>query len=217
MSEGCIKAVFGGAVGGGDTWSVGLNIGVGLPAANGGATPTEMNTVASDLLGFFNTFWTTYKTWCRSGTSLSSCKTYLYGTGGLLTSQGTATQAAVVGTGTVPHPSYVATVVTLQTDTPGRRGRGRIYLPATGRSCDASTGQSDTSPSAFGAALKIALNAMAKNYTLSGTTYLGVPVVWSEAASDYHPIVAIRSDTILETQRGRQDQSVATTVYSVAL
>lgn len=90
-------------------------------AAVGARAETLVNTSS------VNEFWT-----ANDGFSRVDCYQY-NGTGARAASQSTYPfSTRRVGTGTANHPKQVALVVSTRTPVPGRSGRGRFYLPATG-------------------------------------------------------------------------------------
>jgi hypothetical protein len=214
--SGVLRVVVGGPVGGGDNWSIGLNMGVGTPAADAGATGTEMNTVATDVLAFVKTAWDNangIKTICRSGTALLSASSYLYGTGAVLTAQGAATIASDPGTGSFPAPAFNALVVSLQTATAGRSGRGRLYLPASSPVSNASDGQS-TITATLGPVIRTLLQALTRTYVLHGANVVGSLVVASPLTDNYDFATSFHINSLYDTQRGRQNRLTANATYS---
>lgn len=214
--SGVLRTVVGGPVGGGDNWSIGLNVGVGTPAADAGATGTEMNQVATDVLAFVKTAWDNangIKTICRTGTALLNASSYLYGTGAVLMAQGAATIASDAGTGAFPAPAFNALVVSLHSATAGRSGRGRLYLPATSPASNATDGQA-TFTAVLGPVIRTLLQALVRTYVLHGANVVGAPVIASPLTDDYHTVTSFQINSLFDTQRGRQNRLTANATYS---
>jgi len=206
-----LRIVVGGPIGG-DTWSTGqwrvLTGMTGLP------TPTQMNAAATAWLATFKSLvWDPatggWRGQNNAGTALSTCRVYLY-QGGLLAAQGAAAITPDTGLATPVLPAYVAGCVTLQTNTPGRSGRGRIYMPITGCTMVAATMQIQSDFTPHLAALASWLNS-GVDTTMPGSP-TGVPVVLSRTKTQTHQITALRMDTIPDTQHGRENKFVASAV-----
>lgn len=125
------------------------------------------------------------------------------------------------GTGsTNAHPAQTAVVCSLRSNSPGGRGRGRLYWPAIGKTLDAATLRW---PSASQAALATAFD-----------TYLGalqdalnideIPdftefklSVWSRTSDSFANIVRLQVGDVPDTQRRRRDalaENYTTTNYT---
>jgi hypothetical protein len=209
-----IKYVMGGAVGS-DDWSVGIWQTVSGLSSN--PTTTQMNADVLATLTSFNTgLWSAatagQKTVNASGTLLSTGKSYLYRAGSL-TRQGTASITAVAGTSATILPFFTAMCCSLLTDTAGRSGRGRIYLPLTAGALLASTGQMN-----IGSLTSYATNVAAwlTGLNVTNTNFPGTPtmqcVVFSKTLGQTFPITTVRIDSIPDTQHGRTRKDIATSV-----
>lgn len=104
--------------------------------------------------------------------------------------------------------------VSLATGTPGGRGRGRIYWPATGAGVDTTTLRLDST-------LRAGVLAGTKSYfeaitgaidgLIAGGTAL---MVFSRTAPDLYPVNRLRVGDVIDTQRRRRD-ALAETYVSV--
>lgn len=211
-----IRAVLTGPVSSQDTWSTGivLNFGNSIPAG----TPSEMNTIASTILNnFYDNTWNASSNSLKArnapATELSTCNVYQY-VNGLLVAQGTHSFASsVAGTGTSLSPAYTSIVVSLLTQTAGRSGRGRMYLPATAWGMDSSTLQFGSVTSVGPTILAFYTN-LVDDYVIDGVASLGVPAVLSRVQDQVHEVTSIRVDSIPDTQRGRKNKDVSIATYS---
>jgi hypothetical protein len=115
------------------------------------------------------------------------------------------------GTGGIALPYEVALAVTLQTDTRGPRGRGRVYLPPFGVNSMIAGGIFNTNTVSMGGEFvqKIFDDMKAAHTPL-------VPVVVSERAKQLHEITSIQTGRVPDSQRRRRRaQSEAPTVQWV--
>jgi hypothetical protein len=121
----------------------------------------------------------------------------------------TATRPA--GTGGVALPYEVALAVTLQTDTRGPRGRGRLYLPPFGVNSMITGGIFNTTTvSASGEFIQKLFDDMKSAH--SGI----VPVVVSQRAKQLHEVTSIQTGRVPDSQRRRRrSQDEAPTVQWV--
>lgn len=130
-------------------------------------------------------------------------KVYGYPAGG--PQAGAQGQAAVTGysgqSTSMAMPNQVAIVATLLTGQPGRRHRGRMYLPADGQVL--TNGQMTA---AVCANIATAVRDLIR--PASGST--DGPVVLSQVAGTHLPVTAIRVDSRMDIQRRRAAQE---TVY----
>jgi len=116
----------------------------------------------------------------------------------------------LAGSGTANHPKETCLVVSLRSLTPGRSGRGRFYLPATGIAMDA-TGQTSSSTDIdnLASAAKTMFDALiANDYE---------PVVASFTKSAAYPVATIVVDNRPDTQRRRTDKILPTHTKSLAI
>ena len=208
------KYVVGGAVAS-DDWSVGVWVNVsGLTAL---PSVAQMNGNASALLTAFNNdIWSAatagQKTVNASGCSLSTIKTYLY-RDGVLVRQGTASITAVAGTSATVLPFFTAMCCSLLTETAGRSGRGRIYLPMTAGALLATTGQMNVgSLSSYAGNVATWLSALSTDEgTWPGDPAMRVCVLF-KTHSDFHFVTSTRIDSLVDTQHGRTRKDLATSV-----
>lgn len=214
MPSGDILALrLGGAVPS-DSWSIGFWFVItGLTTT---PSPSAMNSAALGALnGFNNLFWNAatnpWKAEVSSGTTLASSTCYLY-RGGTLTASGTGAITAVPGTGSGANPQYTARCVTLQTNSPGRSRRGRVYLPETATSVNATSGLW-LSRSAALANLASFFSTSAGTQSAGyffGTGETADFVVVSTTHTYTTSITGLRMDNKPDTQHGRESKLVAT-------
>lgn len=115
------------------------------------------------------------------------------------------------GTGGVALPYEVACAVTLQTDTRGQRGRGRLYLPPYGVN-SMQTGGVFTATT-----VSVSGEFIQKIFDDMKAAHAGiVPVVVSQRAKQLHEVTSIQTGRVPDSQRRRRrSQSEAPTVQWV--
>lgn len=193
-------------------WSCGLRTGVlGAAPSNAnlasaaGVVATQIGTVISSATNVMGTTVT-----------LTQCTARYLNAAGQTVDLAIAPPAAPVsGVGTVQKPNQCALVVTLLTNAPTRRGRGRIYLPFIG-GASMSAGKYNA-PVQIGVrdSMKAAINAINSSITTSLAAQLCVhSQVAPLTTASVQLITAIRVGDVIDTQRGRRDGIVET--YSVA-
>lgn len=188
------KYVLSGSLPGGEVWST---------AWYGEATPspTSAQTLADNFnaAGSFGTsFLSDIRPIMNAGTSINKITVYTYGSGRTLIATGQKSFTPVVGTGTGILPNQIALVVTLRTANNTRRGRGRMYLPATGLTINTTSGLA--SNTGFGTWLA-SMGQMLNEYNAK---------VVSEAAGASYDVSRLTVDNVADTQRGRRDKLVGT-------
>ena len=113
----------------------------------------------------------------------------------------------VPGSGVQPHPYQTALVVSLRTAVAGPRGRGRLYVPATGAAISGSTLRLTSSvQTAFLTAAETYLGAL--NVSVNTHAALSELCVWSRTGESAAPVTKISVGDVLDTQRRRRDTLV---------
>lgn len=184
---------WGGAVGPG-VWSAG----VWFQVSDISVPALTVQSLVADALSSFAAFWTGAMAVLNSpATSYNTCTGYLYRPGqtAAAASHSATLQAPSFGTGTASSAASTSAVITLQTDTAGRSGRGRIYVPATA----ALAGLDDeyqldhtrvtNAANAFAACLDSLKNG---NESAFATP---IPVVRSVTQTAAHTITSVRMDS----------------------
>lgn len=116
---------------------------------------------------------------------------------------GESTGAAIAGSGTAILPLQSALVYTLQTATPGRRFRGRMYWPFLTATMIA-TGQISTSVVTLGS--RATSFASMLNALCAAAPIINVnPQVVSGAGGFVTPVTSVRVGNVMDTQRRRRD------------
>lgn len=116
----------------------------------------------------------------------------------------------VPGTGTAPHPFQTSMVTSLRTATPGARGRGRLYWPATGITISAGTLRpSNVLPPSVLSGVKTYLTSIraALDASLVNDAVLSV---WSRTSGTTAPVTSMQAGDVLDTQRRRRDVLIET-------
>lgn len=153
-------------------------------------------------------FWGTIKTKCSPAFAYNGVKSYWYrgGTGAALVADNP--RAAVVGTlAGACSPLDTCCCVSLVSDTAGRRGRGRMYLPRH-ETCTAATGLFLNSTVDYINALKALWNAL-----LLQTHSIQQRVV-SQKDGVARPMTSIRCDQLPDVQRRRENRMARGAIVS---
>jgi hypothetical protein len=132
--------------------------------------------------------------------TMEGVSAYCYPAGGSsATFIGTAGTSSA-GTTTVRNPMQVAFVVTLETATAGRHGKGRIYLPARITTLNTSSQVSTTDRDAI-------LTQVAGLITsLNGSLPSSVVSVVSQTTTSLHAVTSVSADQRLDIQRRRANR-----------
>lgn len=112
------------------------------------------------------------------------------------------------GTGTPKMSAQAAVVVSLATNTPGARGRGRIYWPAVGATVDSNLRLSIPTTGAVAAAMKTYTTAIQGALATAFPTIGFDLAVRSKAAHATPHVVRLRVGNVIDNQRRRRDAFV---------
>lgn len=196
-----------------DSWSINPWFKVtGGPVVN----QTDLTTIVQNALSDFDA-----KVWSlvSNGVKLSNAAYCtlaqargLFYLNNVISQSAVANITAVPGSGSSIHPPYVAMVCTLLTDNPGRRNRGRLYLPATALGVSGTTGQQSGTPNAWATSMASWFNNRAA--WLSGQSAItGLqPVVMTQTGDTPKNVTHTKFDTKFDTQRGRENKLVPAAV-----
>lgn len=202
IPAGVVKVVLSGTMPGGEIWESGFwmsDTGVTSEAeANALALVIEGTLTASDNSGAVRI--TAGLLWTAQ-TTFTTVTTYVYTGGSAAAFVGEFTRPTPLpGTsGNAPHPNQVALVLSLRTGASGRSQRGRMYLPASGASTEA-TAQLQR------ADLVSLVNAWATAFSDINSSSAGKVVVVSRVRGAYRQITQLICDSRLDIQRRRANQ-----------
>lgn len=197
-----IYLTFGGLLPSGEEWQCGIHCDVGTLNVN----QTELQDWVDEAVDAVKAYWSSAGVAAlNSGSSdLSRVTAYLIlanSTKSSLVAYGAFD--AVAGSGAITMPDQVAVVVSLRTLDPGRRGRARFYLPASGAPISG-VGQLESSVPATLAGntsdLLVSLGNIASTRPLGGTSGF--------------PVDRVVVDSVFDTQRRRRNAIKPTTVAS---
>lgn len=177
--------------------------------ANADAALTAMNTPV-------NTWVTSLKTLIWSNlTNFDNTALYLYRPGSAradLVSRSNPT--AQSGSASTPHPPQCALVISTRSVTPGRSGRGRIYLPVT---AGALGGDGQMAVATLNSVATATATFLSSLDTLDLTTQ-GMSthhlVIASFTKGSVAGITRIVTDSVVDTQQRRRDKVIASSVRS---
>jgi hypothetical protein len=114
----------------------------------------------------------------------------------------------VVGVGSLQLPTQSAIVASLRTNTPGGRGRGRVYWPATGAVLGTDGRLSSPTTAAIVADLKTYFKAIESALALGQPTAAWYLSVRSSTAKATPHVARIQVGDVIDTQRRRRDAYV---------
>lgn len=164
------------------------------------------------VVPFIATWWTAVKANCYAVYKWTDVLAYQYQSGNTSAQfQAEAVQTPVAGTlASAASPIDTACVVSLRTAVPGRRTRGRMYVP-----CHASVQPADGNwaaavPNALGTATKAMFNS------ITGGT-IGGPVVVSRTGNTYQVVTGLVTDSKPDVQRRRENRLAASTTQVLTL
>lgn len=159
------------------------------------------NTLAAHIAGSaaFTTLLSSLKSLINADTAYTTLHAYIYdGSPTVAAFVGQAAIANGAGTGTASLPLQTAMVVTLLTEFSGRRYRGRLYLPANGKtliSHQFATADTSGLANAWGTFLT----------ALANDAQAGPPLVVSRVGAIQTGIVSVKVDSRPDTQRRRAE------------
>ncbi len=140
--------------------------------------------------------------------TVTGCRVEARSMAGVLEVQAEGVKAVPTpGSASGGHAFQTSLVFSLRTATPGARGRGRLYWPATGISVTATTLRVNAAAlTSAVAAIKTYLGGIeaAIEATLPGVSLC----VWSRTAPNLYPVTSIQSGDVLDVQRRRRDQTI---------
>lgn len=185
------------------TWSVGMWLACGVTT---GATAADLDGALAGMDTMLNTWWTAIKAFNAPTVQYDASALYLVPAGSNAASlTSLRAHTAVVGTGAAYTSPRQALVVSILSGHSGKSFRGRSYVPYTGQGAStnmqAANGTCDAYANAH-AALLDSLRAYSVS-ALGGT----LPVyIRSEAKGIATPTVQVRCDSLIDTQRRREDK-----------
>lgn len=202
-----VRVQFGGAIGA-SRWTSAMWAGV---AAGGPPSQSNLDTCASAMLTTFNSnTWADLRALNQATTTLTDCRVDFYLAGSQASAgNGVANQTASPGTSTGKGAASQAIVASLYSATASRRGRGRMYLPATG-GLDGTTNPYGFSTS-IATTLALDISVLCANLTTISGTDFGAGVgasVQSITDGMLHPIVTVLVDTRPDRQEHREKSIV---------
>lgn len=218
-----VRLVASGTIAGTQTWSIGIRV---APTA-GGPFPNPINQATLDTwvtnrVINFRDWWSTVQgsggaaiaTLNTADTLLTALKGYYYPANSDAASvMSTPTfGTALAGTSSTNAPAQTALVASLLSTTPGRTGRGRLYLPGTGLPI------AGDHRSGAGTAGGSARNTASLLTAINGSSLAGSSVVCIVASTaGPRPITSVRVDNRPDVQRRRADKLLATGQVTIAV
>lgn len=109
------------------------------------------------------------------------------------------------GTGTQRMPAQAALVASLRTDTPGGRGRGRLYWPAVGGIVSTTLRLATPTPTAFAGAMKTYMAGIAGALASAFPTIGFNLAVRSKTNHATPHVTRLQVGNVIDTQRRRRD------------
>jgi len=201
-----------GHVGSGGKWATGINV---QCEENTAPSMAELQSACDSLATYTNTFWADGVARFNAGDTGVDKLTMRWYAPGASASSVLATHAllGVGGASGANSPASTAIVLTLQSETAGASGRGRMYWPATaGVNANHSFVTADMQ--AYLDAAVVWINHI---YTLSGNPWGGsLPSVLSIKDGALHNIVSLAVDGRPDRQESREDGLVFNRLFATA-
>lgn len=190
-----------------EIWQTGLSLVSTVDPSTQAAIQADANT----LQGFVATWYTAIKSFLYTSYNYTGVSLYQYiapSTTAHL--QANVPVAAVPGTlATAGSPIDTATVVSIRSADPSRRGRNRLYVPDH-TTCAAATGmRSTTSTSSIGTATKALFTAI-----VGSSTY--APIVISRTGGKWEVPLFLDTDNKPDVQRRRENRLLPTSTQVLA-
>jgi hypothetical protein len=140
------------------------------------------------------------------GTTLSGVTLEARTHAGVLEAQASGLRSTpVAGTGTATLPFQSALVLSMRTTAGGQRGRGRLYMPATGTQLVAATNRVTSSQlDGFLTSMKTYLAAVQTAIDTNVDETVGL-AIWSRTALSSALVTQLRVGDVVDTQRRRRD------------
>lgn len=208
IPDASIKLVPSGFIAGVQSWSVGFWVVIDQVVAPIGQG--ELDIVAGDWNALVATWWGVCKASSAVDTDWRKTSLYYYPAGGdnaTVVSVSTAS-GNVPGTGGAPAPTEAAIVQSLRSTNPGRSGRGRVYLPATGQVFQSNHQLTLAQCVTYCTATKNLLTALNAYVSVPADITNATPIVRSDTDSTGYGIVRVVVDSSIDTQRRRGDKIV---------
>lgn len=196
-----------GALPSGEVWSINPIFSLGGDFGGVDVTQSQLITIATAVNAFVVP--TTVRAAMSSSTTITGVRIEARTNAGLLEAQfEQARGSAVLGSGGSAHSFQTAIVCSLRTAQPGARGRGRLFLPATGIGVTAATLRvASADVTTVLAGMKAYLAGIQAAIQTVFPTGVG-PVVWSRANSDTYGVTSLQMGDVLDVQRRRRDTTI---------
>nr|CRY96802.1 hypothetical protein [uncultured prokaryote] len=204
------RFVFSGALPGGEIWNTGLMIDYPTPPSDATALLADMTAIVADA--DWGTWFAEVGNLNVAGTTFDLFTAYYYSTfPGAADFQAELALTGFAPGGTVAHPDQVSIVATTLTGLSGRRNRGRMYLPMTGKAIATASQLTDANCSDVATAVVDLIHAIASN------TAGAEAAVVSSVGSTKHLITAVRCDSRPDIQRRRANRQTVLHTETVAV
>ena len=205
-----VHIVVSGSLAGGDEFSYGYWLN---PA--GVQSQATLDGLTSDAMSFWTTDFmtTTVAGYFPTTTTWKKVRGYWYAGGSSAALVSESDFGTLAGTAAATTcPNQVAICVSQRTGIPGRRNRGRLYLPAptSGILAAGQLGPSQAQGIADGVAAVFSAHNNSPNQ-------VGVVIVASQTGTERNDVTEVLVDTRLDTQRSRANKQLATAVKSSAV
>jgi hypothetical protein len=218
LNTDALKIVFRGTIQGTQSWSTALFMAIQTDSGN--LTATNLNTIAGHLSTPSSTLWTSIAGvgW-RSTTSFNEISVYYYPTGEPdPTEVSNLSVTAVVGglTSATLSPRD-ALVASFLTGLSGRSYRGRSYAPMGGLPLGTDQQAPLVATTGLGNAWKVFIDAVNSANWNDGNVLAQVASVASFTRGITTPITTVRVDSLVDSQRRREDKFTSLHTYSVGI
>jgi hypothetical protein len=215
IPSGVMKNTYSGNLPNGEQWQFGIWFQGNLPTSNAAAAVASDLEMTNEAGSGTSSVWNVLKAFVPPSISLTSVRVDSYNSGGpSVAFSGQSTHAAVPGTASTTQllPNQVALCLSLISNTAGKSGRGRIYLPVSVVSGIYSL-NNGLFVSAGLTSLLTALRQKFQDYAAAGQ----VAVVVSRLHTIAHPVAVVRADTRPDIQRRRANRMTGLSSVSLTV
>jgi hypothetical protein len=209
IGEHLIKLVAGGTLESVQSWSTSFYVKVGT-AADAAASQAITDTLVGQLATFFPAWVNGIKGQWQADTTWNSLKGYYRVPNSAVVNHVSVPAVAAISGANVNYmPPLLATVCSLRSTTPGRSGRGRMFIPFTGGPTGADSQVTAAMTGNVGLSTKTMFDSINAAAPAAGGYASFVVGVASFHVGAFYPVRSLVVDSILDVQRRRQDRLIS--------
>lgn len=211
-----LKVVIGGHMVTAQSWSCGFWVGLNLSGS--GLTQTQVDAILAAINTQVATWWTGIKSFNATDVGWDNLTVNFYPSGSRTASIiSRSSFTPVMGSVSGNNPLPQAMVCSLRSTSPGRSGRGRMYVPFTGPSVGSGHQYTLSQVTPVASTTQVLLTAINNlNLTTNGVTSQQV-VINSVTKGTKASVTKVVCDSLPDFQDRRQDKVAALNIFSATL